>query len=335
MHSPEWSKLFGDAAFQHPPSELELPEQEAAPAPSQDVVRRHEAVASAVDQEPASSQDADVPAAQPETSSVTVQAPTPVEQPVPSTLTDSEPATQPVTDSTAIGNSQTVTEPSQQSQGRRSGRQRRAPDGLGSFEFCDAVPSVLTDEFGPCFHKVSNDPDTLTCDKAMHAPDRDKFVEAMMAEIKALVDNDTWDEAPESNAVGRILPGAWAFKCKRTSEGLICKCKGRHCCRDDLVEGDFITHAPVAGNVTGHLHLGLTMTLDWQSVAMDWTNAFAQAPLDAPVWIHVPRGFSAAGDSERHLRLKKSLCGASVAPRAWFRHLLATLLDVEFNPVLP
>jgi len=72
------------------------------------------------------------------------------------------------------------------------------------------------------------------------------------------------------------------------------------------------------------------MTLGWFSIAMDWTNAFAQAPLDAPMWIHVPRGFQAAGPGEKCLRLKKSLCGTSVAPRAWHHHLLAALLDVGF-----
>jgi len=35
MHSPEWSKLLGDAAFQHLPSELELPEQDSVQVPSQ------------------------------------------------------------------------------------------------------------------------------------------------------------------------------------------------------------------------------------------------------------------------------------------------------------
>ena len=72
----------------------------------------------------------------------------------------------------------------------------------------------------------------------------------------------------------------------------------------------------------------LSITLKWHTCTINFSNTFVQAKLDAPVWIHLPRGFkSEHGYKKTCLCLKKSPYGLSVTHRLWSRsqHLLSTL----------
>ena len=219
---------------------------------------------------------------------------------------------------------------------RRSSRSSRAPDRLGNWDFSYMVPRAYVSDVGvlePTAWKATTDPDTLSWDEAMNAPDRDEFIKAILVEIDALVVNDTWDEVPVTDARGRVLPGTWTFKRKRTPDGIVYRYKARYCVRGDLQDvSEEPTYAPVVAFATVRLYLVLTMTLGWVSASMDWANAFAQAPLSNPLWIHVPRGFRSTLPLKSCLRLKKSLYGTRTAPRAWYCHLMDSLRDMEFQP---
>jgi hypothetical protein len=67
--------------------------------------------------------------------------------------------------------------------------------------------------------------------------------------------------------------------------------------------------------------------LNWYTCSIDFSNAFIQATLDEPTFIHLPRGFTTKSNPQATtcLRLKKSIYGLSVAPRLWFKHLLEAL----------
>jgi len=77
--------------------------------------------------------------------------------------------------------------------------------------------------------------------------------------------------------------------------------------------------------------LALSLTLKWATCSIDFTNAFVQAELKDPVWIHVPRGFRSTLQTKTCLKLNKSLYGLSVAPRLWFHHLLDVFLKLGFT----
>ena len=67
----------------------------------------------------------------------------------------------------------------------------------------------------------------------------------------------------------------------------------------------------------------------------DFDNAFLNADLPSPVWVHPPPGFPEydATTGERMVwRLRKSLYGLQNAPRLWFNLVNASLLSLDFVP---
>ena len=112
---------------------------------------------------------------------------------------------------------------------------------------------------------------------------------------------------------------------------MVSKLKARYCICGDLQEGEFDTHAQVISWSSIRVFLVLSITLKWHTCTIDFSNAFVQAKLDAPVWIHLPCGFKSEHRYKKTcLCLKKSLYGLSVAPRLWSQHLLSTLKKEGF-----
>ena len=182
-------------------------------------------------------------------------------------------------------------------------------------------------------NKKVNDPDLPSFDEAMHSHEKAKWLEAMQKEIDALTEKGTWEEVPESQAKTKILPTTWVLKVKRNPEGEATKFKARICVRGDLEEKtDESTYAPVASWTTVRLFLVTCLALGWYTCSVDFSNAFVQAYLKHPVWIHVPRGYSSTvrKDVRTVLRLKKSLYGLTAAPRLWYELLLKSLLEEGF-----
>jgi hypothetical protein len=225
---------------------------------------------------------------------------------------------------------------------RRSTRQRNAPSRLGYDGNQGAgyfvEPSAwIFQECGflgpPLALKASlSDPDTLTYDEAMSdEPNLSKWMAAAAKEIASLEKNKTWIETEISNAKSRILPGTWVFKRKRTPDGVISKYKARYCVRGDLEEGEPETFAPVVAWSSVRLFTILALTLNWDTSSIDFSNAFVQAKLETPVWIHLPRGFQSPRGKSTCLQLVKSLYGLSVAPRLWFEHVLEAFTDQGFK----
>ena len=173
-------------------------------------------------------------------------------------------------------------------------------------------------------------PDIFTWDEAMRSEFRDQWVEAAQVEITELESRDTWDEVDISEAGdNKVLPGTWTFKMKRAPDGTIKRFKARWCCRGDLQNKEDIgesVYAPVADFATVRLFLIWLLHLKWVSCTMDFTNAFVQAPLSTPVYLHPPRGFRASKTGRRCLKLKKSHYGLPIAPKKWYHHLVDFLM---------
>ena len=235
-----------------------------------------------------------------------------------------------------------VNRPSLVSPIRRSTRQRNAPSRLG-FESDQgrgyiAEPSAwIFAENGllppPYAYKAAiSDPDTLTYDQAMaDTANASAWRSAAAKEIVSLERNATWIEVTTDTAKTKILPGTWVFRRKRTPDGEISKYKARYCVRGDMEEGDPETYAPVVAWSSVRLFLILAITLSWETCSIDFSSAFVQAKLEEPVWIHLPRGFRSEKQSSICLQLVKSLYGLSVAPRLWYEHVVAALLQLGFK----
>jgi hypothetical protein len=187
--------------------------------------------------------------------------------------------------------------------------------------------------------RAVTDPDTLTYEQAMitNLDERDQWKIAAENEIKQLVENHTWVEVPLVSAKTKILPVTWVFRRKKTPDGTIKKYKGRLCVRGDLGTeehnaGETTTHAPVAALPTVRLFLVFCLSLGWFTYSIDFSNAFVQAKLGKPIWIHLPRGFTTNSPERMCLKLERSLYGLSVAPYLWFKTLFTAFDELGFIP---
>lgn len=195
----------------------------------------------------------------------------------------------------------------------------------------ETTPSIISASSlisADAFKASIGDPDTLSYEEAMSdVTSVDEWRAAARKEIETLEAHGTWELNEISQATNKVLPGTWVFKVKRSPDGTITKRKARYCVRGDLQEGDRETFAPVVSWSTVRLFLVLSMLLQWETSAIDFSSAFVQAKLDEPTWIHLPRGFITGTIGRFCLRLKKSLYGLSAAPRLWYLHLFDALVN--------
>ena len=154
---------------------------------------------------------------------------------------------------------------------------------------------------------------------------KQEWIKAARKEIESLEGLDCWTEIPISKATGPIIPGTWVFRVKRAPDGTFKKFKARFCFRGDLQKGDFDTYAPVVQFSSVRLFLALSLLLDWRTISVDFSNAFVQASLKEPFFLHLPRGYRSSFKTKSCLKLHKSIYGLSVAPRLWFEHLWKAL----------
>ena len=73
------------------------------------------------------------------------------------------------------------------------------------------------------------------------------------------------------------------------------------------------------------------LSQQWVMVCIDFSNAFVQAKLKEPIWIHIPPGFKSTSSEPTCLRLLKSLYGLTIAPRLWYEKLIEALLEDGFK----
>jgi Reverse transcriptase (RNA-dependent DNA polymerase) len=187
------------------------------------------------------------------------------------------------------------------------------------------------------YNAAINDPDTMSWSKAMRAADAEQFKHSAQVEIKALHDAGTWEVVDKTKATTKILPGIWVFRRKQhPGTGEIRKYKGRYSVRGDLQEGKFDTFAPVVQWSTIRLLMMIALWYGYKTKCIDFSNAFVQAKLTSPVWIHLLRGdysdIFGTNTEGKCLELKKSLYGLSVAPKLWYMHLRERLEAQGFKP---
>ena len=143
-----------------------------------------------------------------------------------------------------------------------------------------------------CLHVLkaaASDPDTLTYDEILQDSELEEWKKAATNEIASLEENGTWEEVSIDQAQGTILPGTWVFRRKCAPTGHVIKHKARYCVRGDLQEVLDYAFAPVVAWSTIRMVLVFAVTQDWSLICVDFSNAFVQAKLNSPIWIHLPR----------------------------------------------
>jgi hypothetical protein len=177
------------------------------------------------------------------------------------------------------------------------------------------------------------EPKTLA--EALRRPDGDKYLDSAIAEIKAHLENGTWELArlPQGK---RAIGSRWVFKIKRKADGSIDKYKGRIVAKGyaqregvDYTE----TFAPTARFGALRTVIALAAMEDWELESVDISTAFLNGEIDAEVYMHKPEGVEFPGfeGSEWVLRLLKGLYGIKQGPRIWSQKLHTALTSIGFQ----
>ena len=176
-------------------------------------------------------------------------------------------------------------------------------------------------------------PDIPSYEEAMADYENSKdWLASALKEIRQLEKKGVWRECQKSEAKGQqIIPCTWVFRCKRNPAGEIIKCKARICLRGDLMEDNSNACAPVVQSPTIKIFIDTALKKNWIMISVDWVDAFPQAKLKKPLFVHTPRGFRNRCGRDGCLRLGRSLYGSKFAPLNWYEHLLEALLKLGFK----
>ncbi|CAL1413264.1 unnamed protein product [Linum trigynum] len=167
--------------------------------------------------------------------------------------------------------------------------------------------------------------------EAMQNPLWDK---AVQEELKALIDNGTWEI--KDLPVGKKAIGCkWVFRLKLHSDGSIERYKARLVAKGyTQVYGiDYCdTFSPVAKLSSVKTLLAVAALQNWHLHQMDVSNAFLNGDLTEEVYMEIPDGLDLGTDYKGKVcHLKKSLYGLKQASRQWYTKLTESLLKHGFK----
>jgi hypothetical protein len=187
--------------------------------------------------------------------------------------------------------------------------------------------TVFSIMFGPL---ADSTPTSFT--DAMNRPDSKLWWEALCTEIKAVIQNNTWNlvNLPPGK---RAIPLKWVFKIKRDANGNFEKYKARIVVKGySQVAGlDFNeTFAPVVRIESVRIIFALAAANDLFILHIDCKNAFLHGRSDVDIYVLQPEGFIDPHFPHKVLHLNKSLYGLKQASRIWFLHLCGIIIDMGF-----
>jgi Reverse transcriptase (RNA-dependent DNA polymerase) len=188
--------------------------------------------------------------------------------------------------------------------------------------------TIQTEMENPMAFVASTNPDVMYLDQAMKEPDRAKFEEAMLKEVKAHTDNGHW-KIVHKRSIPRgtkILPAVWAMRRKRKiATGEPYKWKARlnvHGGKQEYGINYWETYAPVIAWATIRLYLILAILNKKVTRQIDFVLAFPQADSECDLYMEIPRGFHFEGSHADYcLLLVANLYGQKQAGRVWNQYL--------------
>jgi hypothetical protein len=181
----------------------------------------------------------------------------------------------------------------------------------------------------PIAFKASGDPDTMYYHQAMAASDKDQFLEAIVKEVNAHIENNHWILVPKSEVPEgtKVLDSIWAMKHKRDIKTQqVYKHKARlniHGGQQEYGVHYTETYSPVVNWFSVQLIAILSIINGWHTRQIDFVLAYPQAPLPYDNYMKLPRGIKMkTGDSDSHvLKLKQNIYGGRNSGRIWNDYL--------------
>lgn len=181
--------------------------------------------------------------------------------------------------------------------------------------------------------KEQREPESV--EQALSGCDREKWQEAIDAELNALKKNGTWSLVkPEPSKVNfNLVDSKWIFKIKKEPGGKV-RYKARLVARGftqryglDFNE----TFSPVIRHSTLRLLFAFAVENDLAIDQMDVVTAFLNGDLTERVYMKQPRLCEVKGKEDHVCLLKKALYGLKQAPRAWNKKLHDVLIHMQFK----
>ncbi|GMF64041.1 unnamed protein product [Phytophthora fragariaefolia] len=188
-------------------------------------------------------------------------------------------------------------------------------------------------------------PDPRNYREAMRSEHADKWKVAMVEEIGALENNQTWELVKKPDRV-KVLHSKWVYKNKKHADGSVKRYKGRLvACGNELSYGvDYTdTFSAVLTMTTGKVIFALALIWGVPARHGDVTNAYVKVDKeeDLQIYLYVPQGMEigqtklvelgAHHKRELVLRLKKSLYGLKQAGRLWNQLLHRVLTKLGYT----
>ncbi len=157
------------------------------------------------------------------------------------------------------------------------------------------------------------------------------WLEAVQAELTALIANGTWDVAvPPKGA--NIITSKWVFKAKMHVDGTLEKLKARIVARgfSQLYGVDFTdTFAPTVKFDTLRLFLVIVCLEDLECHQVDVNNAFTESFLKEVIYMAPPPGVDLPPGQA--LLIRRSLYGLKQAARDWHERCVRELVRLGFE----
>lgn len=154
----------------------------------------------------------------------------------------------------------------------------------------------------------------------------------MVAEINALLKNNTWSLVPPSSSQNLVVC-KWVFRIKHKPDDTIERYKARLIAKGfhqqagiDYTE----TFSLVIKPATIRVVLSIAVSRGWSLRQLDVTNAFLHGYLQEDVYMTQPPGFIDPSRPTHVCKLHKSLYDLKQAPLAWFHRMTSFLLSIGF-----
>ena len=151
---------------------------------------------------------------------------------------------------------------------------------------------------------------------------------AIIDELKALTDNNTWILTPLPSGK-KTIGNKWIFKVKYNVDGSVERHKARLVAKGyNQTKGlDYMeTFSPVAKMTTIRLLLTLAAAHNWFLHQLDVNTAFLHGDLEEEVYMNIPLGMKTAENRGLVCQLQKSIYRLKQASRQW-NHKLSSVLS--------
>ena len=158
------------------------------------------------------------------------------------------------------------------------------------------MPLHLVDDFDiSLFSYFSLDIDEpSTYEEAMESKYASSWNEAIQDEMKALIDNDTWEIVKKPEKC-EVIDSKWVFKVKKDKEGNIQKFKCRLVARGFQQNVYEDVYSPVVRLTTVRTILAVCVHKGWTIYQMDVCNAFLHGELKEDLYMYLPSNYQITG----------------------------------------